>query len=316
MSEAAATLWGMERAIDDGTHEVPDEVLAGGSVPEMDVPGLIRRARRSADLNQRELAALLGVSQSTVARWETGRQEPCLHLFSALLSLGGLTLAVMDALGPDAAGAPSAGALSADTCTAGPDALTPDALTPDALGLDRVLWDAWWLDEGDAGPAPTPDALACPTSGPHAASTGDGFPARVLEGPQRPRSSRATPMRADAVRDRAGRRYPAHLDVEPVHRIWQPRWDRPALDVLCRRRPGRDLRRRRTGVIPADHPTPPEVLAVLAGWRADRLARARALVPVAPWPAEDCCCPVECYEGAACPPHCPCGCEADYRLAG
>ena len=37
---------------------------------------LIKEARRRAALPQSELASRLGVPQSTVARWETGRIEP------------------------------------------------------------------------------------------------------------------------------------------------------------------------------------------------------------------------------------------------
>ena len=40
------------------------------------IPGLVRRVRRILDVSQRGLAALLGVSQSVVARWETGRTSP------------------------------------------------------------------------------------------------------------------------------------------------------------------------------------------------------------------------------------------------
>ena len=39
---------------------------------------LVRNARRRARLAQSELAHRLGVPQSTVARWETGRIEPSL----------------------------------------------------------------------------------------------------------------------------------------------------------------------------------------------------------------------------------------------
>lgn len=37
---------------------------------------LIREARRRAGLSQAQLAERMGTSQSTVARWETGRQMP------------------------------------------------------------------------------------------------------------------------------------------------------------------------------------------------------------------------------------------------
>ena len=40
------------------------------------LPGMIRRIRRILDVSQRGLAALLKVSQSVVARWETGRTSP------------------------------------------------------------------------------------------------------------------------------------------------------------------------------------------------------------------------------------------------
>lgn len=62
----------------------------------LDVPGLIRRVRRRADLSQRDLAAVLGVDQSLVARWETGALAPSLAAFQRVLDLGGFRLAVID----------------------------------------------------------------------------------------------------------------------------------------------------------------------------------------------------------------------------
>ena len=62
-------------------------------------PGLVRRARRAADLSQRDLAARLGVSQSTVARWETGQSSPTLSLVEQMLALSGLRLAMIDTAG-------------------------------------------------------------------------------------------------------------------------------------------------------------------------------------------------------------------------
>lgn len=212
----------------------------------LDVPGLIRRARRTADLSQRDLAERLGVSQSTVARWETGRLEPCLHLLLAVLRLAGLALAVTDAT----RAIPAECALPADST------------------------------------APT-------------------------VGDQSDPAVRTAPMRPDSVRDRGGRRYPAHLDVEAIPEIWWPRWDRPELTLLCRRRPGRDVQRRRTGVVPADHPTPHEISDVFAARRAERRARLKLLLPSTPTPVEECCCLVECHDGRACRPDCPCGCEDD-----
>lgn len=66
--------------------------LAGGG---LDVAGLVRRARRVADLSQRDLAGVLGVCPSTVAHWETGRRLPDLALFEAVMRLAGLRLQVV-----------------------------------------------------------------------------------------------------------------------------------------------------------------------------------------------------------------------------
>lgn len=41
-----------------------------------EVAGLVRRVRRILDVSQRGLAAILGISQSQVARWETSRTSP------------------------------------------------------------------------------------------------------------------------------------------------------------------------------------------------------------------------------------------------
>ena len=60
------------------------------------VPGLVRRVRRILDVSQRGLAALIGVSQSVVARWETGRTSPRVSVLHHLLGLAGLGSAVHD----------------------------------------------------------------------------------------------------------------------------------------------------------------------------------------------------------------------------
>ena len=54
------------------------------------VAGLVRRVRRILDVSQRGLAALIGVSQSVVARWETGRTSPRVSVVEQLLRLAGL----------------------------------------------------------------------------------------------------------------------------------------------------------------------------------------------------------------------------------
>lgn len=89
------------------------------------VPGVVRLVRRRLDVSQRGLAAQLGVSQSRVARWETGRTAPSAELLIEMARMAGLHLQVVDEHG-----------------------------------------------------------------------------------------SRETPMRGDGARDRAGRRYPAHVDLQ------------------------------------------------------------------------------------------------------
>lgn len=54
------------------------------------IPGLVRRIRRILDVSQRGLAAVLDVSQSVVARWETGRTSPRADVLQHLLTLAGL----------------------------------------------------------------------------------------------------------------------------------------------------------------------------------------------------------------------------------
>lgn len=54
--------------------------------PQFDAPGLLRRARRIADLSQRDLAARASISPNTVARVELGAGTSCttmLKLFAA-----------------------------------------------------------------------------------------------------------------------------------------------------------------------------------------------------------------------------------------
>ncbi|PUA79726.1 hypothetical protein C7S10_18185 [Nocardioides currus] len=59
---------------------------------------MVRRARRRARLSQRELAHELGVSQSAVAKWETGRRSPSARMLARVLEVADLRLA---AVGPD-----------------------------------------------------------------------------------------------------------------------------------------------------------------------------------------------------------------------
>ena len=64
-----------------------------------DINGLIRRVRRLAKWSQRELAQELGVSQSAVAKWETGRTCPSARMLARILGLVELALAAVKAGG-------------------------------------------------------------------------------------------------------------------------------------------------------------------------------------------------------------------------
>jgi transcriptional regulator with XRE-family HTH domain len=59
-------------------------------------PGMIRRIRRILDVSQRGLAALLDVSQSVVARWETGRTSPRMKVMERLLRMARVEMRFRD----------------------------------------------------------------------------------------------------------------------------------------------------------------------------------------------------------------------------
>ncbi|GAA2742909.1 hypothetical protein GCM10009868_14740 [Terrabacter aerolatus] len=75
----------MDTRMDCGSKGMRDEVAR-----------YVVRARRRADLSQRDLAARLGVSPSTIGRYETGVAAPPLHVFREILDLAGLRLAIVD----------------------------------------------------------------------------------------------------------------------------------------------------------------------------------------------------------------------------
>jgi transcriptional regulator with XRE-family HTH domain len=182
---------------------------------EFDTSGLLRRARRTADLSQRDLAARAGVSPATVARAELPRGTVSLGAVVRLLRAAGMRLAVIDESG-------------------------------------REL----------------------------------------------------VPMRSDAIRDRARRLYPAHLDPEPLWRKGRLRANRVFRDdrvdpvAALERRTQRDRTRHREGT-PEDHP-------------GIELTQ-RPPSPPPPYRLEDhepvpeCECGLECER--ACVPECTCQCE-------
>lgn len=179
------------------------------------VPGLVRRIRRILDVSQRGLAALLKVSQSVVARWETGRTSPRVSALVELLRLARLRVNLHD------------------------------------------------IETGEE----------------------------------------ARPMRDDGARDRAGRRYPAHVDLT-VRGWWYPRGVESTTDIFLwreRSRTRRDPRvrfytspavrfiERITWGTPDDHPSDRQLLAealhqdeAREGWREQLWAASPWLRPVTP----------------------------------
>jgi HTH-type transcriptional regulator/antitoxin HipB len=64
-----------------------------------DVGGYVRRARRVADLSQRDLADILGLSRAAVGRLESTPGRVDLPTMEAILALADLRLAVVDSAG-------------------------------------------------------------------------------------------------------------------------------------------------------------------------------------------------------------------------
>ena len=74
---------------------------------DFEVARLVMRVRRMADLSQRDLAARLGMSPSTVARIETGGCSVSVGLLSRILGFAGLRLAAVGADGVAVSPSPS-----------------------------------------------------------------------------------------------------------------------------------------------------------------------------------------------------------------
>jgi HTH-type transcriptional regulator/antitoxin HipB len=188
-----------------------------------DAGGYVARARRVADLSQRELAEAVGVGQATIARWEAGGPSISVAMLERVLRVAGLRLEVVDESGR----------------TVGP--------------LDPA-----------------------------------------------------------AVRDNAGRRFPAHLDVVPPehmppNRGAGRRYDRPEPQGWYALRPTRDQAVAHGDQRPADHPTVSELASRGSARLAPRASRwGRPTVPVALPP---CTCADDCTDHPACPASCRCQCE-------
>jgi len=121
------------------------------------------------------------------------------------------------------------------------------------------------------------------------------------------------PVPGDVLRDNAGRRMPAHLDVRtvadrPTSALLDARPDRPSPRAWYHHRPRRDRRRLRRG--PGGEPDQPTYSGVAShesGLRMERRqavrARADALLDV------DCTCGDACWTGDGCADDCTCRCE-------
>ncbi len=69
-----------------------------------DLPGVLRRIRRVADLSQRELATACDLTQSAVAQAESGRRGLSVEALARAAAVAGLRLALVDADGAEVAG--------------------------------------------------------------------------------------------------------------------------------------------------------------------------------------------------------------------
>ena len=65
-------------------------------MPEFDVPGALRRIRRRADLSQRELARVAGISLASVGHAESGRRDLRVQVLADIAAVAGLRLALVD----------------------------------------------------------------------------------------------------------------------------------------------------------------------------------------------------------------------------
>ena len=118
------------------------------------------------------------------------------------------------------------------------------------------------------------------------------------------------PVSDDLVRDNQGRRFPAHLDVEPPDEVpyerWaSPRYDRPPARAWFRHRASRDRRAEQAPYREraVDHPTHADLRS-----RARLMRGRQPVVDPPPRPDSECFCPDACFE-ALCVSECPCQCE-------
>lgn len=277
--------------------------------------GYVRLTRRRADLSQRDLAELLGVGQSTVADWETGRTRIDAHTLSAVLELAGLRLCVV--------------VDHTKTATTHWE-WVDDCLLESLNVMDLPIYAREFAEEaarqaGREQPEDAEDPRETPT---RSVETPTTLAAGRTDDTHGMHPEEVGPLRADPVRDAGRRRFPAHLDVLARFDCYPTRFDRPTADLYAPLRSHRDrVRAIRAGRVPKDHPGLPDVRAAHEAERHARKRRrlrgvygARAAAAGmdvvtfaeqarASAPMITCTCPLECEEWRGCAPECPCGCE-------
>ncbi|MER5458858.1 GNAT family N-acetyltransferase [Micromonospora sp. NPDC002389] len=177
----------------------------------VDVGAMLRVLRRRADLSQRELAALSGVPQSTVARIESGRgTDPRFRTVQRLVSAAGGTL----------------GFLAGDAHASGRARVAEAACANGGAGAAGAA-----CAIGGAGAAGAACAIGGSRAAGDACADGRGRAVSGAGGNGRAsgddRGSAASDAEfGDTWRDAAGRRYPAHLDARRVRTLkdWPGAW--------------------------------------------------------------------------------------------
>lgn len=206
-----------------GAKGDPAGLNARDAMSVLDVSGVVRRLRRTNDLSQRDLACLVGIDQSQIARIEASHRAIDVQLFAQILEVGGMRLTIVDSHGVEIA-----------------------------------------------------------------------------------------PVGQDVLRDNAGRRMPAHLDVLdpgelPYFALRGPRYDRAKPGARYHHRRARDQRRTEVGARPSDdQPTRSEIAEAERARRTARLVAARRRASALL--ADDCTCIPACWEHAGCAPSCECRC--------
>jgi transcriptional regulator with XRE-family HTH domain len=109
------------------------------------IPGMVRRVRRILGVSQRGLAALLDVSQSVVARWETGRTSPRSSVLADLLRRAKLQVTVADDDGQEVGPMRDDGArqMNGSRFPAHVDLLVRGWWIPGDVEMSMVEWAHW-----------------------------------------------------------------------------------------------------------------------------------------------------------------------------